>query len=311
MKQLTSFFIIGFLIAILFTLSPNPAQAGDPVAVIGPINPLMYRCEDDIVDEGNDEDDDADDDSSSSKGGKGGGGEEIELDIFNAILDNDPSTETSSCTTNFGVISDFSFDTKDAVLMRGFLEKASEECIDRGGTLLEIKDTHIDGIVYEFHPEDPNNPETSRWRGVPSRDVPVVARGITFVIEWGSEKDGTYFFHNLGAGPIVLNLRLPADAHPINPDLVIQSTGFEEVLTAHLGFYRGDYVPPNISQLSLPLPFVTHEAFVLAHNQCGLPMPNVGGTLPQKKPISTLFLAGLLLAVLPVAGFIKLRKTYT
>jgi hypothetical protein len=96
--------------------------------------------------------------------------------------------------------------------------------------LIPIAKTKIEGYVYEFHPEDPDNPATSEWFAVPSRDVPVIAEGVTFEIFWGSEPDGYFYFYKtrFGKGPIILNLRLPEDAHQVNPNIVIESTGLDE-----------------------------------------------------------------------------------
>lgn len=284
MKYMT--YLLSFALLVAIVEAPL-ARAGEPVGEIGPINPTMFKCVDDD-------------------------GEEIELDTINDVIKNDPTTEESSCLANFDVISDFGFDPTDGEQLRGFLERAENECEDKGGDLVPIRDTRIDGIVYEFHPTNAADPSGSDWLGVPSRDVPVVARGIGFEIEWGSEKDGTFIFQNLGAGPIVLNLRLPFDAHPINPDLVVKSTGREETLTVFLGFYRGDFPLPTPNQLRIQdsggtIPFAAPEDIVLAH-QCGLPMPNVGGTLPPKQPFSIMALAAIILIILPAAGLLKLRQ---
>lgn len=276
-------------LAVLVIVSSNtvPVEAGEPVGEVGPINPTMFKCID--------EDD----------------GSEIQLDTIDDIIQNDPTTETSSCLANFDVVSDFGFDPTDGGQLKGFLERAENECDDKGGDLVPIRDTRIDGIVFEFHPTNPLDPENSDWLGVPSRDVPVEARGIGFQIEWGSEKDGTFLFQNLGAGPIILNLRLPPDAHPINPNLVVKSTGREETLTVFMAFYRGDLPAPRIDQLFLDgegtIPFTAPEDIVLATN-CGLPIPGVGGTLPQEKPFSIVALAAVLLVILPAAGLIKLYR---
>lgn len=286
---------MNYLTLILFTFalllasaSPTPVRAGEPTGEIGPMNPTMFKCV-------------SKEDPRTT----------IELDIIQNIITNDHTTETSSCTTNFDIVSDFGFDTTDAVEFRGFLKDAERECSEKDGRLEKVADTRIEGIVYEFHPENPLDPQGSDWVGVRSRDVPVVARGITFEIEWGSEKDGTFFFDHMGAGPIVLNLRLPPDAHPLNPNLVVKSTGLQETRTVFLGFYRGDLPEPGMFQLHTEdgrnLPFATDDDIFLANN-CGLPMPNVGGILPPEKPTSILALAAAMLVILPTVGFLKLRQ---
>ncbi len=268
----------------LVLIAALPALAGEPTGEIGPMNPTMFQC----IDED---------------------GGEIELDTVQDMISNDPSTETSSCSDNFNGVSDFGFDTTDAEKFRGYLRDLEEECDEEGGDLVPLQKTRIEGIVYEFHPVDPANPLTSEWQGVPSRDVLVTARGITFNINWGSEKDGTFFFPNLGAGPVVLSLGLPGDAHPINSDLVVKSSGREETLSVFLGFYRGDLPAPNAAQLRLPggsLPFAAQEDIVLA-NECGLPMPNVGGVRPAGQPLWMMFLAAALLVLLPAGGLMQLK----
>ncbi len=303
MKYVISIFTFALLLMMANT---NPVQAGEPTGEIGPMNPTMFKC---VTKGGSEEETSETGEIISSK--PVASGEVIELDAINEIINNDPTTENSNCTSNFDIISDFGFNTTDAEEFKAFLKKAERECNKKGGRLVTVADTRIDGIVYEFHPTNPADPEGAEWRGVRSRDVPVVARGITFVIEWGSEKDGTFLFQNLGAGPIVLNLRLPPDAHPINPNLIVKSTGLAETRTVILAFYRGDYPPPKFSQMRTeegnPLPFVSDEDIVLANN-CGLAMPNVGGILPQDKPISILILAAMILVTLPTVGLLKLRQ---
>lgn len=271
---------------LLVALSVTPARAGEPTGDVGPMNPTMFECVNDD-------------------------GEIIELDTIRDMIANDATTETSSCLDNFEGVSDFGFDTTDAVLFRGYLERIDDECDREGGELRPVQRTRIEGTVYEFHPVDPANPQASEWVGVPSRSVPVLATGIGMEIMWGSEEDGSFAFSNLGAGPIQLNLRLPPDAHPINPGLIVKSSGREETLTVFLGFYRGNLPAPNISQLRAvngsALPFAADEDLVLA-NRCGLPIPNVGGEPAPARPVSLVLLAGALLAALPLGGLLALRR---
>ena len=282
-RQLLAVLAAGLLVA----LTVWPARAGEPTGEPGPMNPTMFECVDDD-------------------------GDVIELDTIQDIIDNDTTTETSSCLDNFEGVSDFGFDTTDSVLFEGYLNRIEDECDEEGGDLRPVQRTRIEGTVYEFHPVDPANPGTSEWVGVPSRDVPVFARGIGLNIMWGSEENGTFAFSNLGAGPIQLNLGLPPDAHPINPGLIIKSSGREETLPIFLGFYRGELPAPNISQLrsvnGSALPFAAEEDLVLA-NRCGLPIPNVGGAPGPARPVSLILLAGLLVAALPLGGLLTLRRS--
>jgi hypothetical protein len=163
----------------------------------------------------------------------------------------------------------------------------------------------------------------------------VRARGITFEIYWGSNDEGYYYFPNLGAGPITINLELPPDAHPINKDVVIFSSGLEETWTVFMGFYRGEVAPPDPINLKTPngnyLPFVT-MADIEMMSRCGSPqlpdvagralpppqtvgqsdaaMPNVGGVLQGQQNWVVAILAIVILVVLPVAGFYTVRRPY-
>ena len=174
--------------------------------------------------------------------------------------------------------------------------------------------TKIEGKVFEFHPVDPTNPAESEWFAAPSQDVPVIATGIGFQIFWVSEPDGFFYFYKtrFGEGPIVLNLRLPEDAHPINPNILIESTGKDEVWTVFLGFYRGDIPPPNIDQLKTPngnfLPFANTKFDGLIGIDTDL-LPSVGGVLPQPPSLPVVALAALMLIVLPIAGVFQLRRS--
>jgi hypothetical protein len=305
MKRLT--LTIGFAF-LLVASSYSPVQAGEPTGKIGPINPTMFRCVDD------------DDD------------EIIELPQITDMIENDPSTENSRCTST--TISDFGFDTKDTVRLAGFIEGLEDQCDGEGGTLEPITDTRIEGKVYEFHP-DINNP--GEWFPVPSQDVPVIAKGITFEVFWGTDEDGYYYFPNgMGAGPIIVTLRLPPDAHAINPNVVVNSTGLEETWTVFLGFYRGDMEPPDVTQLRTPegnfLPFTTLSDLEIL-SKCGymdlptvakevlpelpppgapddgtIEMPNVGGILIQDRPGAITALAVALAILLPTAGILKLSQ---
>jgi len=217
--------LLGIGIALLLTLIyAVPTHAGDPDNVIGPMDLDLFKCIEHEDDDGNEKDPPGDIDISKER-----------EDIKNKSRGN--------------VDEDI---------------KALEKACRRKGNdseLVPIAETKIEGYVYEFHPKDPSNPAESEWFAVPSQDVMVVAQGITFEIFWVSEPDGYYYFYKtrFGSGPIILNLRLPPDAHPINPNIVIESSGKDETWTVFLGFYRGDVPPPDVTQLKTPdgnfLPF--------------------------------------------------------
>jgi hypothetical protein len=204
------------------------------------------------------------------------------------------------------------------------LEQLEDDC-DRfrdslGARVEFFRQTRIEGFVFEYHP-DPNAP--GGWQAVASRDVLVVASGPGFEIFWGSEKDGFYYFDYLGAGPVTLNLRLPPDAHPLNPNITVVTTGFSQKWIIPLGFYRGDTPPDDVEALRLPagvtslsllIPGDTiyEDPFLLVDNTTGRivegGMPNVGGILPSDQSVSTIVLAVVVLMVLPTAGILKLRQ---
>jgi hypothetical protein len=178
-----------------------------------------------------------------------------------------------------------------------------------------VQQTRIEGYVFEFHP-NPDAP--GGWMASRSRDVPVVASGPGFEIVWGSEKDGLYFFDNLGAGPVTLNLRLPPDAHPINPNITVMSTSFVEVWEVDLAFYRGNYPPPNVEDIILTPDhprgkLVAGDTIIETDEETGqiTYMPNVGGVLPLNQPVAVITLAALVLIILPAAGVLTVRRKRT
>ncbi|MCG3210598.1 MAG: hypothetical protein FOGNACKC_04229 [Anaerolineae bacterium] len=196
------------------------------------------------------------------------------------------------------------------------LEKA---CRRKGNDsfLRPIEKTKIEGFVYEFHPENPDDPAHSEWFAVPSQQVPVIAKGVGFEIFWVSEPNGYFYFYKtrFGKGPIILNLRLPEDAHAINPNIVIESTGFEETWTVFLGFYRGDVAPPRVDQLKTPdgnyLPFTdsrfsSYESIVGLDGESSL--PGVGGELPQATSVAVIVLAAAVVLILVGVGVRTLRR---
>lgn len=263
-------------VALLLTLVfTTPTSAGEPDKTVGGINPNHYVC----------------------------------VDSENRIVDleNDAFTGDGDTAT---------FDkekTVDLNKLKGECEEEEDE-LNEDLTVTVIRQSRIEGIVFEFHP-DPSAP--GGWRGVASRDVPVVIFGPGFEVFKGSDKDGTFFFDNLGAGPITLNLRLPPDAHPINPNVTVVTNGFLNTLSGiYLGFYRGDGAAPDIGAIiapdGVPLPpanftFEDVEGSNDFLNEL-TGLPSVGGVLPRETSIFTIALAVVVLIVLPIAGVLRLRR---
>lgn len=203
------------------------------------------------------------------------------------------------------------------------LDELEEECDDadrdfEGDFKVElIRRSRLEGYVVEFH-ADPGAP--GGWRGVFSRDVPVFITGPGFEVFKGSDKDGSFYFDNLGAGPITFNLRLPGDAHQINPNITIVANGLPITTRGiYLGFYRGEVAPPDLESLSapdgapLPLANYTFDEYIASDSDpfsgevTG--MPSVGGVLRQQPSAYAVALAVIVLIALPVAGVLKVRRT--
>ena len=272
------------VVALILTfINIAHTQAGDPEDIIGPMNLDKFECLETREDPAEGEEE----------------GEEI-----------DPPEVVDLSEDLAQIKRESRGDIKEDIAK---LEDACENATNRE-IFRPIARTKIEGRVFEFHPVDPENPAESEWFAVPSQDVPVIAEGVTFEIFWGSEPDGYFYFYKtrFGEGPIMLNLRLPEDAHPINPDILIESTGLDETWTVFLGFYRGDVPPPNIDQLKTPngnfLPFgnTKFESIVGLDGESAL--PGVGGVLPYETPSSVMAVAAIVLIVLPAAGIFRLRN---
>lgn len=202
------------------------------------------------------------------------------------------------------------------------LDELKEECEDAADNENDnfnvelIRRSRLEGYVVEFH-VDPGAP--GGWRGVFSRDVPVFITGPGFEVFKGSDKDGSYYFDNLGAGPVTFNLRLPADAHAINPNVTVVTDGLPNTTSGiYLGFYRGEVAPPDVENLTgpdgVPLPpanfifneFIASDTDPFSGEVSG--MPSVGGVLPRQTSIFSIVLAVVLLIALPLAGAVKLGR---
>jgi hypothetical protein len=272
---------VGLMLSAMFLASP--VVAGDPDEIIGPMDIDLFKC---VIKKN--------EDGTDKKPW-----EEISID-----------KEREEIRQNsVGKIDDD---------INALAEACSRKERDRA-ELIPIEETKIEGYVYEFHPVDPDNPATSEWFAVPSRDVPVVAEGVTFEIFWGSEPDGYFYFYKtrFGKGPVILNLRLPEDVHPINPNIVIESTGLNETWTVFLGFYRGDVPPPQIDQLRTPggnfLPFSSskfssYDSIVGLDGESAL--PGVGGDQVKPQSATVMAAAGTLLVLLGMTGIVTLGRGY-
>lgn len=273
---------IFFLLALLLLpgiVLIEPVQAGDPDWTIGPPNPNHLVC----VEENSHLVVDLPSDA---------------IDFVGAI---DPDAEV-----NIERLERECQEVEDRYRDRGF---------DYRFKLEYLRQTRLEGYVFEFHP-DPNGP--GGWTGVRSRDVPVVASGPGFEIFWGSEKDGFYYFDNLGAGPVALNLRLPPDAHPINPNIIVMTDGLPRVWEVDLAFYRGNYPPPNIDEIILPhdhprRKLIAPDTIAEIDEETGdiVYLPNVGGVLPLDQPVAIIIMATLVLIILPTAGILTVRHKRT
>ncbi len=336
MKYLTAILILTLLLTVV---GVEPAWAGEPTGKIGPMNPTMFKC----VDRDNQELYQPDPFRKPLAFRTIKGGDEITIERLQDYLDEEADLRTLNCVSSIQ-FDNWGFDPTDAAEFDAYLADIERSCEKRDGRLIPITEARVEGFVYEFLPRDPANPAKSEWFGVPTRFVGVEAKGITFKIHWASDENGYYYFRNLGAGPIILNLHLPPNAHAINPDVIVFSTGLgptsnieyrEPALTAHLGFYRGDVGPPDPLALTTPdgslLPVTTYDELADL-SQCGynnlppiidnmvveLPptvagtdgpeMPDVGGTLPpDHSPVKTI-LASVVVALLPLGGLLKLYQ---
>ena len=335
MKHLKPLLLIGlFLVTLILIVTPvRPTFAGEPIGEIGVMNPTMFKCVNRDSNETITEQPDPWQKITTTRLQFVKGGVEYDLNSIDEILREFPDAREESCIRELDV--DYGFNPYDDKEFNSYLRRLERECKkeDDRGVIVPIADTRVEGYVYEFHPVDPANPATSEWFSVPSKDVMVRARGITFEIYWGAGNEGYFYFPNLGAGPITVDLQLPKDVHPINKDVVIFSSGLEETWTLFMGFYRGDVPPPNPAQLKTPdgnfLPFVT-LADIEAMSKCGstefpevagdalLPvgvigssdaiLPNVGGVVQEPQNWVVPIIAIVVLALLSIAGLHTVRK---
>jgi hypothetical protein len=223
-------------------------------------------------------------------------------------LDSDAVTVNSDGTATFDP--DKTVDLDD---LKGECKEKEDE-LNENLTVTLVRQSRVEGFVVEFH-LDPGAP--GGWRGVFSRDVPVVIFGPGFEVFQGSDKDGSFYFDNLGAGPVTFNLRLPPDAHAINPNVTVVTNGFFNTTSGiYLGFYRGDMPGPDfetiVSPDGVPLAPANFTFEDLEGSNDALNdltgMPNVGGVLSTQPSIYTISLAVVVLLALPIAGVLKLRR---
>lgn len=283
-RRTAPYIIIAIAFAVLAALfAVSTSQAGDPDDVVGGVDLELFECfgrSDDDDDDNNNNNEDNDDLDES-------------VDIDEARRD-----ILEESTGNSG---------EDLAK----LASACDRLANGPGKLVPIEETEIVGYVYEFVPTSPNAEE---WYAIPVSGIQVVAEGIGFEIFWVSEKDGFFYFYKtrFGAGPILLNLQLPPNAHPINPNVLIESSGREQTWTVFLGFYRGDTAPPNPEDLRTPdgerLPFGDSTFYENVGLDGRSALPAVGGIKEEKNSTPVIALAAIFAIILPVVGIMRLRK---
>ena len=80
--------------------------------------------------------------------------------------------------------------------------------------------SRIDGYVYDY----------TSGAAVPIKDMGVTLTGCSWEAVWGTDDHGFFYFHNLGEGTAYVNLRLPPNGHPINPNVVVNTTGMTDTV---------------------------------------------------------------------------------
>ncbi len=173
-------------------------------------------------------------------------------------------------------------------------------CTGGGGTPTPVANTSsIVGYVYDY----------STGPAVPVKDLGVTLTGCSWDAVWGTDDNGYFYFNNLGQGAAYVNLQLPPNAHAINPNVLVNTSGMTQTYTVYLGFYVGDQ--PPLGELTTPdgksLTGINEQTVTLPPTTTpnGTMMPDVGGTFPD----SYLFigLTAVLLLFLPAAGLAELR----
>jgi len=158
----------------------------------------------------------------------------------------------------------------------------------------------IVGYVYDYSTGPP----------IPVKDMGVTLTGCSWSATWGTDDNGYFYFHNLGAGGAHVNLQLPPGGHAINPNVLVNTSGMTQTYTVYLGFYVGDN--PPLGDLKTPsglaLTGINMQTVTLPPTTTpdGTIMPDVGGTLPDSYLAIGLSVA--LLAVLPIAGSVELVR---
>jgi hypothetical protein len=173
------------------------------------------------------------------------------------------------------------------------------ECTGGGSPTPVPETSSVVGYVYDYTMGVP----------VPHRDIGVELRGCSWSATWGTDDNGYFYFRNLGAGVAHVNLQLPPGWHPLNPNVVVQTSGLTETYTVYMGYYTGDVVPGG--------PFTTPDGQSLTElnggdftppgsSPQGAPLPDVGGSLPDSYLV--IGLSAMLLAGLPLAGFTQAAR---
>ena len=175
------------------------------------------------------------------------------------------------------------------------------DCSGSGVSETPVPDkSSIVGYVYDY----------STGPAIPRKDVGVKITGCSWEAVWGTDDNGYFYFNNLGAGKARVNLQLPPYAHPLNPDVIVETSGMTQTYTVYLGFYLGETAPkgPFNTPDGMPLSGLTGAKVVTfpSPTPSGAELPNVGGVLPDSYLV--IALSAVLLALLPLAGATELVR---
>lgn len=274
------YLIVGLALALVVMLAlAGPIHAGDPDEVVGGVDLELFECLE------RSDNDDGDEDEHDGE--------------FDNVVDIDEARRDIIQRSTGDINSDLEA-----------LRKICDKLAEGEGRLVPIERTEIVGYVYEFIPGG----EDGEWIAIPAAGIPVVAEGISFEIFWVSENNGYFYFYKtrFGSGPILMNMQLPPGATAINPDILIESTGLEDIWTVYLGFYRGDMPPPDIEDLRTPDGFRLPTSDSKFYDFTGIDgrsaLPAVGGIKEEEKSMPVAALAAVIAIILPVIGIITIRR---
>lgn len=169
-----------------------------------------------------------------------------------------------------------------------------------GGSATPVPNTSsIVGYAYDF----------STGPAVPRKDINVTLTGCSWSAIWGTDDNGYFYFHNLGAGKAHVAVQLPPGGHAVNPNVIVETSGLTQTYTVYLGYYTGD---PPLGELKTPdgksLTGI-NEVFVTLPPETtpdGSTLPDVGGTFPDSYLV--IGMSALLLISLPFAGLAQVGR---